>query len=237
MNCNRDINREISEQLFLDKQIFCLPEIITFPQQQEIIAEVLKNGEELDVWHSYLVRGLLSPEYQDKMYDLRLDTSLPWRYFDTPIASLVQSLLEPLEGILSVTRIKIFLQKPNQALSEHCDKLEYKNNLLFRNFFKTSQFHDFFKEPLHEEQKCLALKIPISERTDECGKSYLRIDGKKYYLNSQNHLYMFNESKLLHGADSCGYWRGVVFVDGKINLSKLFARNLTQMSLSVNSDV
>lgn len=215
----------LSENLLRKKFLFRLSHKIDAAHQKSIIEEVVQKGTDLGVWYSYLIRGV--DGYSDtEAYNNRLNVDFPWSYQDTPITGLVQELLTPVSNFFTPTRIKIFVQKPHEALIEHCDKLEYRNNLLFRNFLKTDQFHDFFVEPHHEKQACLALKIPLSEKAGDNGKSYIRHQGSKYYIRPGNHYYLFNESRLRHGADPCAHFRGVMFIDGRIDLVELEKDNL-----------
>lgn len=210
----------LSENLFRERLLLNLPYQVEPSHQVSIIREVVQNGSDLGVWHSYPIRGCKSLNDLEA-YDNRLNSELPWEYFQNPLKDLVQELVSPLCSFYSPTRIKIFVQKPNESLREHCDKLEYKNNALFRDFLKTEQFHDFFVEPFHQAQKCLTIKIPLSEIPGDNGKGYFLYQGMKYYLKPGNNFYMFNESKLRHGADPCSHFRGVIFLDGVINLVEL----------------
>lgn len=220
----------VSEQLFKKRLLMGLPHLIDHSDQNLIIQEVIKNGTDRDVWYSYPIRG--SQKYTDRQnYDNRLDLSFPWEYLDTPITELVKKLIFPLSHFYKPTRIKIFVQKPHQILREHCDKLDYKNNELFRNFFKTEQFHHFFPEPLHLEQECLTIKIPITEVPDDNGKGFVRVKGSKYYLKPKNQYYLLNESHVRHGADACTHHRGVIFLDGKIYINELKNTALSEIQL------
>lgn len=188
--------------------------------QISIINEVVKNGVDQDVWYGYSIRGTKS--HTDlEAYDNRLNQEFPWEYFATPLTDLVKKLMAPVLSFYTPTRIKIFVQKPGKRLREHCDKLEYKNNVLFRDFLKTEQFHDYFTEPAHQKQNCLALKIPISEIAGNNGNSYVFHEGAKYAIQPENHYYLFNESRLRHGADPCPHYRGVIFMDGCIDVEEL----------------
>ncbi len=210
----------LSENLLRDKLLMQLPFQIDSSKQVSIIREVVENGTDSNSWYTYPIRGSKSLADMDA-YDNRLNLELSWEYFSTPLTNLVQELISPLKSFYSPTRIKIFIQKPKESLREHCDKLEFKNNSLFRDFLKTEQFHDFFAEPLHQAQKCLTIKIPLSELVGNNGNGYFRHQGMKYYLKPGNNFYMFNESKLRHGADPCSHFRGVIFLDGAINLTEL----------------
>lgn len=184
------------------------------------------------------------------MYLVRNRVELGWFWRDIEIAPIVQRALEPMKPYFSAfTRVTIFLQVPNQALPPHRDLLpgnEYRDmessHLTFSGDKKLryegdpwfAEFDRFESNEFHRDQKFFNLKIPLSQNPNSPGKPYVIWQGKKYHYDSQGRFFFLNEVEIEHGADPVPFYRGVIFVDGTLNLKALenFPISTVEVSLS-----
>jgi hypothetical protein len=178
---------------------------------------------------------------------LRQRTDVSWNWVDTPITQTVYKLLEPISSLYkTLTRVKIFAQIPTKAILPHRDLVagamynrmhedtvtRLGTNLLRYNgeewFKKIYTVPDNFA---HAEQGYLALKIPLDFL--QPGRSYLcDFENNRYYYDPSNKPYLLNEYEILHGVDAGDQWRGVVFLDGILDISKI---NCMQKPMHRNS--
>ncbi len=167
-------------------------------------------------------------------YYCRLNERFYWEWVQHPIVPLVQELLSPISRFfLRFTRITVVLQKPGMHLWAHRDLVPgetYDNlqseHLTFRGdrklTFKGSPafvkaFPDIITDS-HSKQNYLNLKIPLSTDPYSPGAPFVIWNGTKISYSSQNQLFFLNEALIEHGADKVNHFRGVVFVDGFLNL-------------------
>jgi hypothetical protein len=172
---------------------------------------------------SYLARGM---------------SELNWVWGDNAGVDNVRSLLSKLNGFLvNITRIAIIIQKPGYEVPTHRDLIVGSNYSNLKDSYSTflgSQeliyfgedwFHKLLEIPkntYHSDQNYFGLRIPISEKPGENGRPYvINEDGKKEYYDFGNNLFLLNEAHYGHGADPVDFYRGVIIVDGKLNLEHL----------------
>lgn len=183
-----------------------------------------------------LINNVASENHGWWYYLSRLDPSISWTWNDHPAARVVQDLLSPLAPYFSrFTRVTIVIQRPGLALPAHRDIVvgdeydfmqspysTYKGTSTLRfkgkEWFAPADAKNY--RDIHKSQFYLNLKIPLSQRIDSPGKPFILMDGKKVSYSSNNNIFFLNEALIEHGGDPCSFYRGVVFVDGFLNLDK-----------------
>lgn len=158
-----------------------------------------------------------------------------WIWETDRAAALVREIVEPYTRIFSrMTRIKIHLQKPGQRVIFHRDlsagrvfKLQNPLSTSLGTEDHTYQMYpwvDLKDFPLthlkSNESLAYSLKIPLSLDTANYGRQTI-LDQKPYYYSTSGNLYLLNESNF-HGAETVPHVRGMVFIDGIIDLEAAF---------------
>jgi hypothetical protein len=183
--------------------------------------------------------GLRRMHPQNYEYFLRLVPGIEWEWSDAPIGAMVRELLSPaLHLYARLTRIKVFLQMAGEAIPPHRDLAAgntYDGMLTATSvesgphrltYAGDAQVAAAWSAPdsdVHRAQGYLALKIPLSERPGEHGRPYVEVGGRRTYYDPGDGMYFLNECEMLHGADPVPYRRGVIFVDGMLDMARVNA--------------
>ncbi len=210
--------------------------------QQAIIHEVLTHGQTANVqpfWVKCDVRSMDRPrggsENPPEDFFYRLDPRTAWHWEDTPLANMVRPMVDSVEHLFTkLTRVKVFIQKPHMAISAHRDLVpgnEYKHisGVYTPTIIGTycGIYHGHPNLPVepntrHRDQKYLNLKIPLTSVEGNYGKPYIigKSEGKEY-LSADGHFYFLNEYEIFHGCDVVDFPRGIIFVDGILDMESL----------------
>lgn len=176
--------------------------------------------------------------YAEVCHFLRLEPNICWRWSNRSIAKKLEEEISSLMFFFKrLTRVAAFLQKPGMSINAHCDlvpgcrykgivdeftaEIKSDNDLIYQGakWWKDIFTHQY---PLvHKKQGYLGLRIPISLNPNLLGRQYLKLDSKKYYYDTANRAFFINEYQIMHGADAVDFVRGVLFVDGELNLDKV----------------
>ena len=230
--------------------LFSISPKISYEDQVFLIDYVKKNGAllpaEIGIPSFWIGKGLTSvpKDIIDQVdpknrglwyYYARLNKDIIWSWNKNQAAEKVQELLAPIKYLFeSFTRVSLIVQIPGMSIPAHRDLVvgdTYFNmeseQLTFKGK-KKLQFKgpDWFKDfnncvDIHKKHLYLNLKIPISENPNSCGNPFIIHDGQKKYYSSDSSYFFLNEAEIEHGADSCQFYRGVIFVDGFINVDQL----------------
>jgi len=213
--------------------------------QDAIIENVVRRGytePEQPFWLKYDVRSLEhasiwgtydeEPSPPDFFYRLYPDAE--WYWEDNEVAELVKPITAEVEHLfIKMTRIKAFVQKPGEPIAAHRDLTPSHEYRHITNPFQAAvggysgyfQGHRNLRMPpntRHSDQKYLNLKIPLSADPERGGKPYIvPTDGVKRYLKAEDHFYFLNEYSIFHGCDEVDYYRGVIFIDGILNMDAI----------------
>ncbi|GJM11434.1 MAG: hypothetical protein DHS20C11_37100 [Lysobacteraceae bacterium] len=163
-------------------------------------------------------------------YLSRLDPSLAWRWVESPASDAIRSVLQRMPPVFKkITRVKVFLQIPGQAIAPHRDLVvgnTYEQmrdeqsadlgaqTMMYIGRRWIRRLRSEIANTVHHEHGYLSLKIPLSEKPPDSGLPYIQPAHRRLYFNTKNRLYFINEYQGLHGAEAVNFWRGVVFVDG-----------------------
>jgi hypothetical protein len=224
------------------KHAFRIDYKINAETQASIIEETIKHGytEEAEPYWWLDARTLDSNSVEDikkfpqRGFQLRLDPRANWHWEDNTVVPAIRPLIESVEHLFtSLTRIGVFIQKPNRKIIAHRDLIPGNEYKLLRNahdselglYDGTFLGHpDLSVEPntRHSDQKYLNLKIPVSMRVGDAGKPFIINErGEKEYLRAHDHFYFLNEYEILHGCDAVDFGRGVIFIDGMLDMKAL----------------
>lgn len=198
------------------------------------------------MWVGYLARqpdpkkvNYLVPEESEGRwsYLIRYEENLGWHWTDPLVESIISRFLMRFQGLYkSITRVNILLQRPGYALVQHRDlrageiypdlkrpEINARGNLQMR-YAGEKWFiphAEQLRDGIHREQKYLTLKIPLSEKDNSPGAPFIVVGEKKFHYNSCGQAFFINEVEILHGGDPVDFNRGVVFIDGILNLDVL----------------
>lgn len=196
-----------------------------------------------DFWDALSIRGLDQdqiPEYGKAQalsgveFLLRQKPNLKWSWRETEVTEMVQEILAPYLGIFSfISRVKIHIQVPGQRVPFHRDlvlanaydlqnpfsSLPGTQQLKFRMFPWVPAEETMIESTSHKDQNYYALKIPLTEKAGDYGRQTI-VAEKPYYYDHGGNAYLLNE-KSFHGAEACKHHRGLIFVDGILDLEKL----------------
>lgn len=171
-------------------------------------------------------------------YQCRLDDTLKWRWLDEEAGQRVSAILAPIAPVFQlITRVNINLQLPGETLPMHrdlvagnvYDGLESETHWRPGNL-RLRYIGDTWLEqarPLanreHKAGGYFAVRIPLSERDDDPGLPYIVHDNAKMYYSTHDRVFFLNEYEVYHGADPVDFWRGVIFIAGILDPSRLAA--------------
>lgn len=163
----------------------------------------------------------------------RLDPDLEWEWVDTPITPVIKNIVGRISHLYErFNRALILVQKPGSAIAMHTDKV-------MRNSYQGEMFdpgpttqlftHD---NDLHwAKNRYLTLKFPLTEKPGDNGAPLIEIDHQVYRYDVGRSLFAINEVDAKHGAAAVGHRRGVLFLDGILDMSRLSQDRWQQISL------
>lgn len=153
----------------------------------------------------------------------RMHPDLEWEWIDTPITSLVKSLVDQISHLyLKFNRVLILVQKPGSEIPFHTDKA-VRNSYSEEKFIPGPTANlNFTDNDIHwNYNRYLALKFPLTEIPGNNGKPKIKIDNNEFNYDVENNLFAINEVNIMHGADAVEHRRGVIFLDGILDYEAL----------------
>lgn len=122
-----------------------------------------------------------------------------------PILATVQRIVEPLLPLYKFfTRAVILLQCEGLTMPLHADYFEQWDTQ-------------------HKANNNLAIKFPLTDNPGDNGCPVLQVDGDVMKYSVGNHAFALNEVELFHGSMPVNHTRGVLFLDGIIDIDALMA--------------
>lgn len=221
----------------MNTPLFLLPEkisqedsqiILKHTLQEGLITSIMMNGVPHFIWMTFQYRRpVLTQELIDQFkklnrmpdYWLRSRTDLEWQWVDSAQTSRVKVIINSLAPyIKSLTRVQSLILIPGNALPSHTDKVagtRYGNNdyIFGLGYENENQFH--------HNNDYLAIKIPLFSEQG-FGRPFIEIDGKIHEFAPDGHVYVINEVEIKHGAYPVDYPRGVIVMDGILNLDAIY---------------
>lgn len=215
--------------------------------QDAIIEEVVRNGytsKEQPFWIKYDVRSVdhssLWSSYHEEPapgdFFYRLYPLAEWYWETNSVTPLIMPLAMEVEHLFTkMTRIKVFIQKPGEPIAAHRDLVpgnryehigsEYEARVgQYSGVYRGHRNLVMGENTRHRDQKYLNLKIPLSAQPDNPGKPFIIAkDGERQYLMSDDNFYFLNEYDMFHGCDAVDFYRGVLFIDGILDMEALEA--------------
>lgn len=185
---------------------------------------------------------------------LRNDERVEWYWIENEVASYAKEVLEPtFKFYKKLTRIKILLQIPGYEVHPHrditvgnmYDRMDNpfrgiigKNGLMY--YRGPEWLHTIYPQKetnLHAEMEYFALKVPLDLDNKKCRSYLLSVDDflkpipdRNYiYYDYQSQPYWLNEVECLHGVSPGEEWRGVIFMDGILDIDKVRENGFTPL--------
>jgi hypothetical protein len=243
--------KKLSLRIPFDLQTEILNEVISdhrsTPTEQ---AKVLENP----FWISGGLRGLAGKSWRDGLtpsecdrftYLVRAHLDYEWRWSNCSQSDKIAHLLNEQLGdlLLRITRVAIIVQVPGLEVPAHRDLIVGGNYQRMRSNISTylgeeelryfgdewyKNKHDIEENLYHEEQGFFGLRLPLSENINDNGRPFIQdYNGNKTYYGCGHHAFLLNEADVLHGADPVDFYRGVIIVDGKIDINNIEKYSIT----------
>ncbi len=213
--------------------------------QEQKLPDFHRNpfNQSYDFWLARSVRHLdlsSAPEkYKSQKlsqldYLFRHHPSTTWQWRDDELSLLIKQLLQPyLKFFKHLTRIKIHLQKVSRAVSLHRDlsagQIYYLKNdlssevgvsLLPYRMYPWVDLIDFDLGRSPQDNCRYSLKVPLTEDTQNYGRQILSFNQQTeniFYYTTHGDVYFLDESRF-HAADQVPHLRGLIFIDGILDL-------------------
>ena len=210
-------NSLLSTNIYADKN---LSDIILEKMKTSDLKPIIRKEH----WISHTCRGV-GGKYSPNDIVFRLDHTKEWSWFEDPMSLMVKELLEPFEkAYYHMTRVVLLIQRPGFAIPQHTDWITgqiYKNEEIY---IRSNDIKPWFRfrntcgaNPYaHNKQYFYGGRLALGHQSH----SYVVEDEQKKYYETGNEFFLLNETRT-HGADAVDYWRGVVFIDGILNISFL----------------
>jgi hypothetical protein len=179
-----------------------------------------------------------APEYYRQFrisqveYLFRHSPQTTWSWSSCTEAELIRELIAPFAEIFAhMTRVKIHLQKIGERVAPHrdlsagqvyslvdrCSTALGPNSLPYQ-MYPWVRLEDFPYANRANAEIAYSLKIPLSVDLESYGRQSIFDRGLQLYTTDGD-LYLLNENNL-HGSEAVPYVRGLVFIDGIINLER-----------------
>ncbi len=153
----------------------------------------------------------------------RLDSNLEWEWIDTPITDLVRQYVQQVQHLYQrFHRVLILVQRVGSNIPLHTDKAV--KNIYKDGVFQPGPSRDLPMETTDahwQHNRYLALKWPLTEKAGDNGEPLIEIDNTVYRYDVEQHCFAINEVNVKHGANAVGHRRGVIFLDGILDYTRL----------------
>lgn len=173
-------------------------------------------------WEGWTSLRLRMPTNIDdkQCYYARLVPSVEWEWRDTPITEDVRREVAKIEHLFHrITRVIILLVNPGVTLKMHRDPVP-ANDYGSGPYFMAPEVQDKTPNRYHYANRFLSIKTVISTRPGTNGFPVLRLGDQEYSYDTGNSWFALNEIEMIHGARPVDFARGVLWVDGYINLDE-----------------
>jgi hypothetical protein len=223
----------------LDQYLYCLPQYTILPDDQKTIIDyVVANGHwggpnghwggpnESPDGDNTICRVQTRQLTHDSMLKIGTDATgslhaivasyrfhpeLEWEWIDSPIKSVVQKIIDPLEQFYTkLTRVILLVQAPQKQFQLHRDIV---NNPVKLQYPYTKAVAAYQKDI----NQNMALKLPLTINAGDNGQPVIQIDNQQFKYDVGNQLFIINEVDMAHGALPTDHYRGVIFIDGILN--------------------
>jgi hypothetical protein len=168
-------------------------------------------------WTSLRLR-LPTNTIASQAYYARLNTDIEWDWVATPLTDAVRAEVGKIEHLYHrITRVLFLIQNPGVTLKLHRDPVpahDYGNG----PYHMAHEVLDKTPNRNHDRNRYLSIKTVVTTQHGNNGCPVLRLDGAEYGYDTGADFFSLNEVEMVHGARPCLHPRGVLWVDGYINL-------------------
>lgn len=206
-----------------------LPWSLTEEQNLEIANTVMRDGRRVSIWHvgnegwtSMQIREPVRAEDRKQTYYGRFRPDIEWRWCDTPVVPIVRPIIEDIASKLfeRITRAVVLLVNPGVTLKMHYDPVpghDYGKGPLYM----ASDVADRTANRYHDHNRYLSIKTFITTKPGDNGMPILRMhdSAQEYRYDAGRRWFSLNEIEMIHGARPVDHARGVLWIDGFINMA------------------
>jgi hypothetical protein len=212
--------------------------VIKFANSDGGFRTVHVTGQQQEAfWKAYRLRSFQQdvpfngqPDHRGEFW-LRHRQDLKWTWIETDITSMVKKEIEKILPLYHfINRVMVLLQNPGTTVPMHKDRVA--GSVYGDEVFKPEDPDVVItKNTYHQEQGNLCIKIPLTSRPGQVGDPVVEIDGQEYRYDVGRRFFLLNEVDMLHGAMPVDFYRGVIFIDGKLKLKAVQALDLEPIPL------
>ena len=212
---------------------FMLPYTIQAETQHKIIDLVLRDLKPedsaiLDTKNTtnrtairYPMKRRIGAEGYETRKDMRGNPTVAYEWMDTPVRPLVEAELDKISHLYhSIGQVFVVLTFPLNGLVLHIDQW-YGNTY---DGVIAPTIEDAVKQgvdpDLHSKQNYYSLKIPLTAKKNN-GVPVVSDGTAHYRYDVENRFFGINEYEMLHGVYPVSFYRGVIFIEGVLNVQRL----------------
>ena len=180
-------------------------------QQEAFWKSFTLMSTEKDIPHNGQPKGL--SDFWERHH-----TELDWQWISSDITDLVKNEIGKIRPLYHhLNRVKILLQNPGTTVPMHRDPVA--GSVYGGQVFSPPEPGIEIKvNTYHKDQNFLCIKIPLTSKPKNNGEPRLEIDGKRYRYEVGRNFFLLNEIEMTHGAAPVDFYRGVIFIDGLLNM-------------------
>lgn len=213
-----------------------LPFELTSPEQVMLADGALEHGTFIDLphvgaagWISLPVRRPLDPSLNGFVH--RMMPGIEWDWFPTPVTDLAREVVRRVEPLFTtLTRVTLLLQNTGHAIAMHRDPV-HGNEYGGQQYF-VSPHVQMPAHRSHQSNGFISIKAPISTREGNNGCPVVQLDdGSEWQYDVGRNFFAINEVELLHGARPCRHHRGVMWLDGWLDMDVFRSLRLTPVPI------
>ena len=205
-----------------------LPWELTEQDNQNIADIVMQHGFKSSIWHvgpegwtSMQIRRPVRPEDRSQTYYGRFRPDIEWEWCSNPVTDIVRPIIEPLtQGLYHrITRVVVLMVNPSVTLKMHRDPVP-GHDYGMGPLDMASDVTDRTPNRYHDQNRYLAIKTAITTRQGDNGMPVLRLQdsAQEYRYDTWRRWFSLNEIEMIHGARPVDHARGVLWIDGIINM-------------------
>lgn len=199
------------------------------PEQNQLIADtVFNHGRKVSIphvgqegWTSMQIRRPVDKALWNQTYYGRFREDIEWEWADGPVVPIARPIVEEMAErlFLRVSRAVVLMLNPGSTLKMHYDPVpghDYGKG----PFFMAPEVNDPNPGQTHDHNRYLSIKTVVTTKQGDNGFPVMRLhhSPQEYLYDTGRRWFSLNEIEMLHGVRPCDHARGVLWIDGFINM-------------------